>query len=133
MTGTVLIIDDNPDTLEATGEVLKSGGMTVVVAARHEKAWEIFRASTPDVLIMDVMMPQVDGFTLARQMLAERWTPTIFLSSIDSAQERQFGFEAGGLAYFARVDERNTLDVLIAAVHCYVKLNRMVNTLRVRS
>ena len=82
---TVLLIDDNSDILEAYGEILRAHGMQPLTAASGESALEIAFRLRPDVIVIDMWMPGMDGFATARALKADertRNTPVVGFTSL---------------------------------------------------
>jgi DNA-binding response OmpR family regulator len=67
----ILVVDDNDDVRQLIRTVLIQEGHQVHIAANGETAMEVIRAESPDVLILDIMMPEVDGYTVLKRMTAE--------------------------------------------------------------
>jgi class 3 adenylate cyclase len=98
---TVLVVDDEPANLAAMSAILRPE-FTVRVARSAEKAFAVAARSTPDLVLMDVDMPGVDGYTACRELLAMpgcAGTPVIFVTSMSSETAEVAGFEAGGVDY----------------------------------
>ncbi len=108
---TILAVDDTPENIDIISEVLRND-FNVIVALNGEDAQEILDDGVvPDVILLDVMMPGMDGFELC-QKIRERWRaselPVIFISALDSQKDRLKGFDAGGNDYLIKpivVDE----------------------------
>jgi len=108
---TILAVDDTPENIDIISEVLRDD-YNVVVALNGEEALEIFDdGPMPDVVLLDVMMPGMDGFEVCKK-IRERWSaselPVIFISALDGQEDRLKGFDAGGNDYLTKpiiVDE----------------------------
>jgi diguanylate cyclase (GGDEF)-like protein len=95
----VLVVDDDPDFSRVAASVLVRDGMNVTVVNSAAAALEALEASTPDALLLDVMMPGLNGYDLARIVRAEpKWQdlPILFLTSTVTAEARLAAFRAGG-------------------------------------
>lgn len=82
----VLAVDDNRTNLHILQVFLKKLGHDVVLAENGEEAVRRFETEHPDLILLDIMMPVMDGFEAARRIKAmnlERWTPIIFLSALN--------------------------------------------------
>ena len=82
----VLAVDDNRTNLHILQVFLKKLGHQVITAENGEEAVRKFANEQPDIVLLDIMMPVMDGFEAARQikaMTVERWTPVIFLSALN--------------------------------------------------
>lgn len=101
----VLAVDDNRTNLHILQVFLKKLGHQVILAENGQEAVEAFRAQRPDIVLLDIMMPVMDGFEAARQMKAmsvERWVPIIFLSALNRDENLVEGLEAGGDDYLTK-------------------------------
>lgn len=88
----VMIVDDNPDTLELLREKIDGWGYRVAASSRWLEALEIIRRSRPGVLLLDVMMPEIDGIEAARQLreVDNSEIPVVFVTALsrDDLNER---------------------------------------------
>lgn len=102
---TILIVDDNPANLELLGDYLEEAGYEIVVAQDGVSALEITRKIQPGVILLDVMMPDMDGFTVCSKIKSDAETkdiPVIFLTSLHEQETKIKGFEAGGIDYITK-------------------------------
>lgn len=100
---TVAVVDDEPDLRETIGFALEKEGYTVHSYSNGLKAWSIFKDKIPDLIILDVMMPEMDGLELCRKVRAVSETvPVLFLSSRDEEIDRILGLEIGGDDYMCK-------------------------------
>lgn len=109
----VLIIDDDVDHLRITGKVLSEiGQMDVVTSSESPDAVDIIRKAKPDVVLLDIMMPKVDGFTICKQI---KETPDlkhikiIVYSAKIFEVDRKKALKLGADAYVSKVIESNKL------------------------
>jgi len=97
MASTVLMIDDNPEFVEATTNLLEAKGYEVVSAANGKEGIEKARAVNPDIILLDVMMTtESEGFDVAREMHKEKSLeniPVIIITGIRKELHLPFGFE----------------------------------------
>ncbi len=101
----VLVVDDTPTNRQILSVFLKKMGHTVDVAVDGAAAVAKFAASAYDLVIMDVMMPVMDGYEATRRIKAmcdERWVPVVFLSALDKDESLVAGLAAGGDDYLAK-------------------------------
>jgi PAS domain S-box-containing protein len=101
----VLAVDDNRTNLHILQVFLKKLGHQVITAENGEEAVRKFASERPDIVLLDIMMPVMDGFEAARQikaMTAERWTPVIFLSALNRDENLVEGLEAGADDYLTK-------------------------------
>ena len=86
-TATLLVVDDEPAVRRVLSMRLQLSGYRVVCAEDGEQALELFASEQPDLVVLDVMMPKLDGFAVCRRLRAESAVPIVFLSSLDAIAE----------------------------------------------
>lgn len=104
-TGKVLLVDDEAGLREAVQAYLEDSGFAVDVASNATEGWEQLQISTPDVLISDIMMPQVDGYQFLAQVREDpryKSLPVIFLTARGMTSDRIQGYNAGADAYLPK-------------------------------
>jgi DNA-binding response OmpR family regulator len=101
----ILIIDDNPHNLEMLGVFLRDNGYEVVEIARGDQALNYLEKNFPDLILLDIMMPDMDGYTICQKIkdnLATRHIPVIFLTAKTDPDDVVRGFELGGVDYVTK-------------------------------
>ena len=101
----VLAVDDNRTNLHILQVFLKKLGHEVILAENGEEAVQRFKAESPDLVLLDIMMPVMDGFEAARRIKAmcmDRWKPIIFLSALNRDENLVEGLEAGADDYLTK-------------------------------
>lgn len=101
----VLIVDDIPENLSVLHDALDEAGYTVLVATNGETALQRARHSLPDVILLDAMMPGMDGFEVARRMKADfttRHIPIVFMTGLTETEHVVAAFDAGGADYVTK-------------------------------
>ena len=101
----ILVVDDTATNRQILGVFLKKLGHQVDLAEDGAQAVELFASKTYDLVIMDVMMPVMDGYEATRRikaMCGNRWVPVIFLSALDKDESLVTGLEAGGDDYLPK-------------------------------
>ena len=100
---TVLVVDDEPSILELLASALRLSGFTVRAAETGAQALASAREVRPDIVVLDVMLPDYDGFSLARTLRTtyER-LPVLFLTARDAVEDRIAGLTAGGDDYVTK-------------------------------
>ncbi len=114
--GRVLIIDDQPQSLEAMKEALRPLGFEVLQALDGETGLSLARERQPDVILLDVMMPGMDGFEVCRRLKADeetRLVPVVFLTGLDSREARFKGLEVGGSDFLNKPFDLVELEVRV--------------------
>ena len=99
---TVLIIEDNQDIRESTAEILELADFKVRTAENGKKGVEMAQAHPPDIILCDIMMPEMDGYELIRLLRVDSDTPVIFLTAKVDEQERVLGLELGADDYIVK-------------------------------
>jgi two-component system, cell cycle response regulator len=102
---TVLLVDDDPLILEVLSTILDLEEFDVVTASNGRRALAAVDSSRPDVVVCDVMMPEVDGLEVCRRLKSDPTTvdlPVILLTARDRPEDRQAGEEAGCDAYLTK-------------------------------
>jgi len=127
---TVLVVDDAPENIAVLSALLK-GFCRVRVATNGEKALEIaFSGEPPDLILLDVMMPGLDGHAVCRRLKADARTrdiPVIFLTAKAEVADEQKGFELGAVDY---ITKPISPPIVIARVQTHLKLRRAAEELR---
>ena len=101
----VLIVDDVPDNLSVLHDALDEAGYTVLVAINGESALQRAAQAVPDIVLLDALMPGMDGFEVARQLKAHRDTahiPIIFMTGLTETEHVVAAFAAGGVDYVTK-------------------------------
>ncbi|MDF1484700.1 response regulator [Ramlibacter sp. H39-3-26] len=101
----VLIVDDVPDNLSLLHDALDEAGCTVLVATSGEAALARAAQALPDIVLLDAMMPGMDGFEVARHLKADARTahiPIIFMTGLTETEHLVAGLEAGGVDYVTK-------------------------------
>jgi OmpR family response regulator RpaB len=97
----ILVVDDDPDILDATTMILESQGYQVVTARDGIEGLAVLKAENPDLMILDLMMPKLDGFGVCKELQDPRWskykgTPILILTSVrEEASRRRYELETG--------------------------------------
>lgn len=96
--GTILIVDDTPDNLLVLFSYLEDQGFKVLLAEDGKTAIKIAQAKSPDLILLDVLMPEIDGFETCRQLKEKPDTkeiPVIFLTALSETVNKVKGFKLG--------------------------------------
>ena len=99
MARTILVVDDEPALREALVEALESDGFRVVWAADGREALVRFRAERPDLVLLDLMLPELSGIEVCRIIRAESSVPIVMLTAKDSELDKVVGLELGADDY----------------------------------
>ena len=99
----LLVVDDEPNIVELLSASLRFAGFEVATAANGLAALELARSFRPDLLVLDVMMPGLDGFGVVRRMRSEgSRTPVVFLTAKDATEDKVQGLTLGGDDYVTK-------------------------------
>src|SRR5580765_5136183 len=102
MSRTILIVDDDPHIRELLAFALTKAGMTVHQAGDGEEGLARATALKPDLVVLDINMPRMDGLEVCRRLRATGETPILFLSSRDDEIDRVIGIELGADDYVVK-------------------------------
>ena len=101
----VLAVDDKPQNLQFLGKLLSDNGYEVALAQSGSQALGFVRKDEPDLILLDIMMPEMDGYDVCRALKGDfstRHIPVIFLTAKTDAEDVVKGFEAGGVDYVTK-------------------------------
>jgi DNA-binding response OmpR family regulator len=101
----VLLVDDVADNLRVVGNILKEDRVEIAVATSGSEALEFVKDDPPDLILLDVMMPDMDGFEVCRRLkkdLGSAAIPVIFVTARTETDDIVAGFDAGGVDYVTK-------------------------------
>ncbi|MBA1158738.1 response regulator [Microvirga mediterraneensis] len=98
----ILVVDDDPHIREVICFALEKGGMATSIARDGKEALKRFRETNPDLIVLDIGMPEMDGLEVCRQIRKESDVPILFLSARDEEIDRILGLEIGGDDYVTK-------------------------------
>lgn len=114
----ILIVDDSPTQLHQLRKLVEHFGHDAVTVDSGERALEVAPDECPEVILMDIVMPGMSGYTATRKLGKNRSTrhiPVIFVSSRDSEADRQWGLRQGAREYVTKPVNPNVLLTAISA------------------
>jgi two-component system OmpR family response regulator len=115
----ILVVDDEPSIRELLVASLKFSGFAVIEAANGNTALRIAAEAKPDLIVLDVMLPDQDGFTVARTLRARGdHTPIMFLTAKDEVTDKVRGFKMGGDDYLTKPF---SLEEVVARIHAILR------------
>ena len=113
----ILLADDDPNIVDSLAPFLERAGFHVLIVSDGQAAFEKAQSHHPDLIILDVLMPRMDGReTLRRLRQANVWTPTILLTQVGEASERALALEEGADDYLNKPFDPHELLARIRAV-----------------
>jgi len=128
MASKILVVDDDPDILEAVALILESQGYEVITAHDGVEGLANLKAEQPDLMILDLMMPKMDGFAVCKELQDPRWSkykdiPILILTSVrEDASRRRYELETGlELDVDDYVEKPMSPDVLLKRVSTLIK------------
>ncbi len=129
-TSLILIVDDNPQNLQLLGNILKKRGYKLAAATNGPQALDFAQKKGPDIILLDVMMPGIDGFETCEKLKNEPSTkniPVIFLTAKTDAESTALGFEKGAVDFVAKPFNSKEL---LARVKTHLDLKHATEALR---
>ena len=121
---TVLVVDDSSDNVEILVEILKDH-FAVRVAGNGAQALEaVLKKPKPDVILLDIMMPGMDGYEVCRHLKSKAITadiPVIFLTAKNTEEDAKLGFDVGGVDY---ITKPILPSIVLARVKAHVSLKK---------
>jgi DNA-binding response OmpR family regulator/DNA-binding CsgD family transcriptional regulator len=125
-----LVVDDSPETLRLLTDALDGAGMTVMVAMDGASAMRIVDQITPDIVLLDAMMPGMDGFETCRRLKRDAGlvnVPIIFMTGLAETEHIVRGLEAGGVDY---VTKPIVVEEMIARIRVHLANARLTQSAR---
>ncbi len=123
-TPTILIVDDNPNNIKIVALILRSLKYKIVIATNGEQAIDLVEQTRPDLILLDVMMPKMDGFeacSIIKSKEENANTPIIFITALNDTESLVKGFKAGGVDYITKPFNK---DELISRVKTHLELKQ---------
>lgn len=127
---TILIVDDNPTNLGVLSNYLKQYGFRILVARNGESALQKAHYVEPDIILLDVMMPGLDGFETCRRLKADEATqeiPIIFMTALSDAGDKVRGFQAGGVDYITKPLQH---EEVLARIGAHLSIRELTRSLQ---
>ncbi|MDM8564672.1 diguanylate cyclase [Candidatus Halobeggiatoa sp. HSG11] len=129
MTSTILIVDDEPNNLDVLNNCLHSAGFKVLAATNGEMALKRVAYKKPDLILLDINMPKMDGFETCKRLReneSTKDTPVIFVTALADIETKLKAFHAGGVDYITKpfVEEE-----VLARVRVHIRLEKTLERL----
>ncbi len=127
---TILIVDDNPTNLGVITDYLEGFGFTIITARNGESGLRRAKMAHPDLILLDVMMPDIDGFETCRRLKADetmREIPVIFMTALTSTEDKVKGFEVGAVDYITKPIQH---EEVLARVTTHLRLRDLARSLQ---
>ena len=129
----ILAVDDTPANLGLLFDLLDSAGFEVLVSRNGTSALKRARSAQPDIILLDIIMPDMDGFETCRRLKADRETqniPVIFMTALSDTVDKVKGFSLGAVDYITKPIEP---EEVLARVHTHLTLQRLQNELKTKN
>ena len=129
----VLLVDDTPENLQVLMETLKPLGHKLLAAKCGEQALKIARRSRPALILLDVMMPEMDGFEVCRQLKADSdlaRSAVIFCSALDDIESKVKGLNAGAVDFITKPFEP---EEVVARVSTHLTVQQLAHSLSIKN
>lgn len=130
---TLLLVDDNPTNLQVLYQTLENCGYRLLIARSGQAALEVVRESRPDLVLLDIMMPEMDGFEVCEKLKADpdtKDTAVIFLSALNDTESTVKGLAMGGVDYVSKPFQA---EEIVARVSTHLRLRRLERALARRN
>lgn len=127
----VLVVDDSPESLSLLTDALEEKGFTALVARSGATALSLIERMPPDVILMDAVMPEMDGFETCRRIKDNRHyahIPVIFMTGLSETEHVILGFQAGGVDYVTKPVAPNEL---VARITTHIANSRLTHSARI--
>lgn len=131
--GVILIVDDNPNNLEVLSEALMDTGWEILVAVNGEGAIAQAEYAHPDIILLDVMMPGIDGFTTCDRLKSNPITadiPIIFMTALSETVDKVKGLNLGAVDYITKPFEQQEV---LARVQTHLKIRHLTKQLQTQN
>ncbi|MFC1977130.1 response regulator [Chloroflexota bacterium] len=116
MAKVILVVDDEPRSLKLIRDLLQMTGYETIEASNGKQGVELVRSKKPDLILMDIMMPVMDGYTACHEIKMNKATktiPEVMLTSLDQKLNKAIGREMGADGYITKpFDVKELLDVI---------------------
>jgi DNA-binding response OmpR family regulator len=126
----ILLVDDEPALLDTLAYNLRTSGYDVVTAADGAAALELARSASPDLVVLDLMLPEIDGLTVCRSLRAVADTPILVLTARTGELDKIIGLESGADDYMTKPFSLGELQARIRALLRRAGPRRQSNEIR---
>ena len=127
----ILAVDDTPENLRLLTELLSSRGYDIRPAPNGKLALDYVQTTLPDLILLDIKMPDLSGFEVCERLKADERTrdiPVIFISALDEVADKVKGFALGGVDYITKPFQ---MKEVVARVETHVKLRHLQHQLQI--
>ncbi len=131
MTKKILVVDDEAKIVNLVKSFLIQAGFSVVAAYDGKEALTVFKMSSPDLILLDLMLPDLDGYDVAREIRKQSTVPIIMLTARSDAEDRVVGLELGADDYVSKPFHPKELVARVRAVLRRIEDQSVPNTIQV--
>jgi diguanylate cyclase (GGDEF)-like protein len=125
----ILMVDDNQQNLQVLGNLLKKNGYKPVAALNGPNALEFAQSNPPELILLDILMPEMDGIETCRRLKEQELTkniPVIFITALSDTKDKLKAFHAGGVDY---VTKPFVQEEVLARINVHLKLKKALEKL----
>lgn len=129
----ILIVDDNPNNLEVIFNILTQSGFEIAVAVNGESALEQVKEDPPDLILLDILMPGINGFETCKHLKSDPLThdiPIIFMTALDDVVDKVKGLSLGAVDYISKPFAE---EEVLARVRVHLKLRSLMKALEAQN
>lgn len=126
----ILIVDDTPTNLRLLSQILQHDGYKVRAVSDGEHALKAVASKPPDLILLDIMMPEMDGYEVCRRLKADpqaREIPIVFISALNESLDKVRAFTVGGVDYIIKPFQA---EEVLARVHTHMTLHELQRRLQ---
>jgi len=120
-----MVIDDNPKNLRLLTTILKKQGYRIRPVRDGKTALNAIKSNIPDLILLDIMMPELNGYEVCRQLKENKRTrdiPIIFVTALDKVEDKLTAFSLGGVDYITKPYDENKV---LARVNTHLPIQRL--------
>lgn len=125
----IVVVDDTPENLTVLRQILTEHGYRVRPALSGEIALKTIQAELPDLILLDIVMPDMDGYEVCKKLKSDKATrdiPVIFISALKEVDDKMRAFSHGGVDYISKPFQA---EEVLARIHTHLTLYSLVNRL----
>lgn len=129
--GNILIVDDTPANLRLLSSILSENGYNARPVPSGQLALNAVQAETPDLIMLDIRMPGMDGYEVCNRLKASeqsRYIPVIFISALDAVEDKVRAFQIGGVDYITKPFQA---EEILARIETHLALQRLQSSLQI--
>jgi signal transduction histidine kinase len=130
---TILIVDDNPSNLEVLSETLSNDGFDVAVATSGERAIKQIKCRLPSLILLDIDMPQMDGFETCQRLKENpiyQTVPVIFITALTDVESKIKGLNLGAVDYITKPFQK---EEVLSRIRLHLQLKQLMETLEIKN